>query len=73
MRSWVQAKNIANTCAMVPRRTRQLGWKWPRDVFQSMNRTLFCPAVWQEDSERLNTGNSCIHFGNNALKEHIGY
>jgi len=50
MRSWVQAKNTANPCAVVPRRAPQLGWKWPRDVFQSMNGAVFCPAAWQEDS-----------------------
>lgn len=50
MRSWVQAKNTATTCAVV---TPQLGWKWPKDVFQSMNRALFCPAAWQEGSKRF--------------------
>lgn len=73
LRSGVQAKNTANACAVVPRWTPQLGWKWPKDVFQSMNRALFCPAAWQEDSECLNTINSCIHFGNNGLKEHFEY
>lgn len=50
MRSWVQAKNTATTYAVV---TPQLGWKWPKDVFQFMNRALFCPAAWQEGSKRF--------------------
>lgn len=73
MRSWVEAKNTATTCAVVPCWTPQLGWKWPKDVFQPMNRALFCPAAWQEGSKHSNTINSCIHFGNNGLKEHVGY